>query len=154
MLWECANWWVENAACTAVQMPIASRLWLTDCLASLRPKLGRRAIRSARASVNGSSWSRETTSFTIPRRHASWAGIGSPVNSICLALRAPTSKGCTKYSMPLTPKETTGSENSASSLATIRSQGHTNIKPPAITLPCTWAMVGLGMLRQRQHRLT
>ena len=76
------------------------------------------------------------------------------MNSISLASRAPASNGCVKYSWPLTPNATTGSENVASSEHTTRSIGQTSISPPAITLPCTCAMVGLGMLRQRQHRPT
>src|SRR5262245_53399410 len=47
------------------------------------------------------------------------------------------------------PKLTTGSQNCASSLATMMSQGQISMSPPATTLPCTAAMVGLGTLRQR-----
>jgi len=38
--------------------------------------------------------------------------------------------------------------------ATIRSHGQISISPPAITLPCTSARVGLGMLRQRSQKPT
>jgi hypothetical protein len=54
--------------------------------------------------------------------------------------------------MPFTPNATTGSENVASSAATTRSNGHTSISPPAMTLPWTEAIVGLGRLRQRQQK--
>ena len=98
------------------------------------------------------SSSRATTLATMPTSLASAAVIARPVNSSSLASRPPSSKGWVKYSWPLTPKATTGSENVASSAQMIRSIGHTSIRPPAITLPCTSAIVGLAMLRQRQHR--
>jgi hypothetical protein len=49
-----------------------------------------------------------------------------------------------------TPMVTTGSQNSASSLATMRSQAQASIKPPAMHLPCTSAIVGFARLRQRR----
>jgi hypothetical protein len=45
---------------------------------------------------------------------------------------------------------TTGSENSAFSAATIRSQGQQSMSPPAMHLPWTAAIDGLGTLRQRR----
>ena len=55
------------------------------------PMLGRLAIFSARARVKLSSSSRATTWLTMPSVLASAAPIASPVNSISLALRWPTS---------------------------------------------------------------
>jgi hypothetical protein len=66
-----------------------------------------------------------------------------------LALRGPISQGWAKNSTPQTPISTTGSRNSASSEAMMMSQAQASIKPPAMHLPCTAAMVGLGTLRQR-----
>ena len=73
----------------------------------------------------------------------------STVNSNSLALRTPTSQGWAKNSTPQTPIYTTGSRDSASSEAIMISQAQASIRPPAMHLPCTAAMVGLGKLRQR-----
>ena len=67
------------------------------------------------------------------------------MNNISFALRGPNSQACRKYSCPFTPNATTGSENSASSLAMMMSIGHAIISPPAIALPCTCAIVGFAM---------
>ena len=87
----------------------------------------------------------------MPRRWASSADSASDVNSISLAWRMPTSHGCWKNSAPHTPMATVLSMNSASSAAMMMSHGHTSISPPAMTLPWTWAIVGLGMFRQRSE---
>ena len=42
--------------------------------------------------------------------------------------------------------------NGASSLAMMMSQGQISMRPPAMHLPCTAAIVGFGMLRQRSQR--
>jgi hypothetical protein len=47
------------------------------------------------------------------------------------------------------PKLTTGSQNSASSPAMMMSHGQISMSPPATHRPCTAAMVGFGILRQR-----
>jgi hypothetical protein len=33
----------------------------------------------------------------------------------------------------------------------MRSPGQINIRPPAMTVSCTWALSDFGRLRQRQH---
>src|SRR5437016_722777 len=69
----------------------------------------------------------------MPSRCASCALQTSAVNSSSLALRGPSSQGCTNHSTPQTPMVTTGSQNSASSLATMRSQAQASIVFPAGT---------------------
>src|SRR5436190_422418 len=86
----------------------------------------------------------------MPSRCASSALQTSDVNSNSLALRGPSSQGCTNHSTPQTPMVTTGSQNSASWLATIRSQAQASIRPPAMHLPCTSAIVGFARLRHRR----
>jgi len=49
------------------------------------------------------------------------------------------------------PIRTTGSAKNASSDATIRSQIHASMSPPAMHAPCTIAIVGFGSSRQRRH---
>ncbi len=73
--------------------------------------------------------------------------IDSPVNSSSLALRGPSSQVWAWSSTPLMPMNSTGSENSALSAATIRSQGQHSISPAAMHLPCTAAIDGLGTWR-------
>ena len=75
----------------------------------------------------------------------------SPVNSISLANRGPSTHGWAKYSTPGMPIRTTGSAKNASSDATIRSQTQASIRPPAMQAPCTIAIDGLGISRQRRH---
>ncbi len=77
----------------------------------------------------------------------------SPRNRNSLALRGFIAKGWAKYSTPGMPMRTTGSWKKASSLATIRSQTQASIRPPATQAPCTWAITGLGISRQRRHML-
>ena len=49
------------------------------------------------------------------------------------------------------PIRTTGSEKNASSEATMKSQDQASISPPAMQAPCTIAIVGFGISRQRRH---
>ena len=127
-----------------------SSVWFTACLAMASAKAGLLAMRPAMASTVASRSARGTTWFTMPRRCASWALQLSAVKRNSLALRAPSSHGCTNHSTPSTPMVTTGSQNSASSLAMMMSQAQASISPPAMQRPCTAAMVGLGRLRQRR----
>ena len=138
----------------ALTRPWASWAALIACLVSFSANSGFWAMRSAMARPNASSSARGTTWFTMPSRCASSAPIQSAVNRNSLALRTPSSQGWAKNSAPPTPIATVWSRNSASSTATIRSHGQISIRPPAITLPCTSAMVGLGMLRQRSQKPT
>jgi hypothetical protein len=151
LLWAWPRCCSEKAALNAVHWPIASRVWFTLSLASFSAKLGLRAMRRASASAAGWSSSRATTWFTMPSWRASSAVNQSPVNSSSLALRGPSSQGWAKYSTPFTPMPTVGSENRASSLATITSHTHRSMSPPAIVLPWAAATTGLGRLRHRQH---
>ena len=73
------------------------------------------------------------------------------MNSTSLANRGPSTHGCAKYSTPGMPIFTTGSAKNASSAATIRSHTQASISPPAMQAPCTIAMDGLGISRQRRH---
>ena len=75
----------------------------------------------------------------------------SPVNRISLANRGPSTHGWAKYSTPGIPIRTTGSAKNASGEAMIRSQIQASISPPAMQAPCTIAMAGLGISRQRRH---
>jgi len=50
------------------------------------------------------------------------------------------------------PIATTTSLNCASSEATIRSIGQQSISPPEMQRPCTAAIVGFGMFRQRSQK--
>jgi len=105
----------------------------------------------ASAIVSSCSDSSGTTRLTMPICSASRAVTARPVNRISLALRAPSSQVCPWYSTPPMPMNTTGSENSAFSAATIRSIGQISSSAPAMALPWTEAIVGLGMLRQRSE---
>ena len=87
----------------------------------------------------------------MPTFSASSAVTARPVNRISLALRGPSSQVWPWYSTPPIPMCTTGSENSALSAATIRSHGQHSSSPPAMHLPCTAAIDGLGTLRQRSE---
>ena len=71
-----------------------------------------------------------------------------------MARRGPSTKACAKYSTPGMPIFTTGSEKNASSEATMKSQTHASMSPPAMQAPCTWAIIGLGISRQRRHICT
>ena len=105
----------------------------------------------ASAIVSSCRRSSGTTRLTMPVCSASRAVTARPVNRISLALRGPSSQVCPWYSTPPMPMYTTGSENSAFSAATIRSHGQTSSSPPAMHLPCTAAIDGLGTLRQRSE---
>src|SRR3954452_24843597 len=82
----------------------------------------------------------------MPSRCASSAFQLSAVNKNSLALRGPSSQGCTNHSTPQTPMVTTGSQNSASSLATIKSQAQASISPPAMHFPCTFGDGRFGQI--------
>ena len=125
-------------------------VWLTARLAWASANGCIRAISWASAIVSEWSSSRGTTRLTMPAASASVALIRRAVNSISLALRGPSSQVWPWYSTPPMPMRATGSENMALSAAIIRSQGQQSINPPAMHWPCTSAMVGLGMSRQRR----
>ena len=69
------------------------------------------------------------------------------MKSSSLALRGPNSHVWACSSTPLMPMNSTGSENSALSAATMRSHGQHNISPAAMHLPCTAAIDGFGTSR-------
>ncbi|SLH69763.1 Uncharacterised protein [Mycobacteroides abscessus subsp. abscessus] len=150
-LCACAKWCRPNTESMPVRMPIRSSAWLTAFLVSASPNRGMAAIFSASAIVSASSSARGTTRFTMPHSLACAAPNRSPVKRNSLAARGPSTHGWAKYSTPGMPMRTTGSEKNASSEATIRSHTQASISPPAMQAPCTIAMVGFGISRQRRH---
>ena len=85
---------------------------------------------------------------------SSWARRAvtlSPVNRNSFAALGFITHGWAKYSTPGIPMPTTGSEKNESSEATMKSQAHASISPPAMQAPWTMAIMGLGISRQRRH---
>ncbi|MCY1247153.1 hypothetical protein D9M72_604550 [compost metagenome] len=140
-----------NVAAMPSRRPAMSWIWLMDSLVALSTMLDLLAMVFAIAITVASSSSSGATRLTMPRCCASCALIQSDMNNHSFALRLPSSQGCMKNSQPGAPNSSVGSRKRALSAATIRSQAQASISPPATQTPCTAAMVGLGMLRQRSH---
>ena len=109
------------------------------------------AIRSASSWVRDRSSASGTTSFTSPISQARAAVIGSPVSSICNAIRGGMSQESGAAHGAPRPTFTSLMANVAESAATHRSQLWASRKPPAQATPLTAAMVGLAISMLRPN---
>ena len=99
------------------------------------------AIRRANLSVAVASSALGTTRFTIPYWSAVCASIGSPRNRSSRARLSPMTKGMTSAG-PTFEKRISGSPNSASSAAIVRSHIIASSQPPPRQCPWTEAITG------------
>jgi len=109
------------------------------------------AIRSPSSCTRTRSSPSGTTSLTSPISQARAAVTGSPVSSICSAIRGGMSQESGAAHGAPRPTFTSVMANVAPSAATHRSQLWANMKPPAQAIPLTAAMVGLAISMLRPN---
>ena len=103
------------------------------------------AIRRRAGMSSAAGW----ISLTIPSRNASWAVIGSPVISICMALPGGSTRGRKIGAPPPAERPTAASgwPNRASSDAMMKSQLMAISQPPPKAIPWTAAKIGFRSWR-------